>query len=249
TIDRVVAIKTLALTQEFDEEGMKDASERFFHEAAAAGRLNHPNIVTIYDAGEEHDLSYIAMEYVEGKPLSDFCKPKKLLPIEKVLEIIVRTADALGYAHDQDVVHRDIKPANLMYNTKSGKVMVTDFGIARITSNSRTKTGVILGTPSFMSPEQMSGQKVDGRSDLFSLASSMFVLLTGQRPFDGESLAVLSHQIINEKQLDICKIRADIPTSVRNIIDKALQKDPDKRYSSGVSMKRAVQRCLKGLQE
>ncbi|MDX8403172.1 MAG: serine/threonine-protein kinase [Mariprofundaceae bacterium] len=248
TIDRVVAIKTLALTQEFDEEGMKDASERFFHEAAAAGRLNHPNIVTIYDAGEEHDLSYIAMEYVDGKPLSDFCKLKKLLPIEKVLDIVARTADALGYAHDQDVVHRDIKPANLMYNTKSEKVMVTDFGIARITSNSRTKTGVILGTPSFMSPEQMTGQKVDGRSDLFSLGSSMFILLTGQRPFNGDSIAILSHQIINEKHPDICKIRPEIPVSVRNIIDKVLQKDPDKRYSSGVAMKRSIQRCLKGLQ-
>jgi len=247
TIDRTVAIKTLALTQEFDDDAIKDVRGRFFHEAAAAGRLNHPNIVTIHDAGEEHDLSYIAMEYVDGSPLSHFTKPGKLLPIEKVLDIIAKIADALGYAHEQEVVHRDIKPANLMYNTKTKVLKITDFGIARITSSSRTKTGVILGTPSFMSPEQMSGQKVDGRSDLFSLGSTMFILLTGQRPFNNDSIATLSYQIISEKHPDICKIRPEIPVSVRNIIDKALQKDPEKRYSSGVSMQRAIRRCIKGL--
>ena len=247
TINRIVAIKTLALTQEFDDDAIKDVRGRFFHEAAAAGRLNHPNIVTIHDAGEEHDLSYIAMEYVDGSPLSHFAKPGKLLPIEKVLDIVAKIADALGYAHEQEVVHRDIKPANLMYNVKTESLKITDFGIARITSSSRTKTGVILGTPSFMSPEQMSGQKVDGRSDLFSLGSTMFILLTGQRPFNSDSIATLSYQIINEKHPDICKIRPEIPVSIRKIVDKALQKDPEKRYSSGVSMKRAIQRCLKGL--
>ena len=247
TIDRIVAIKTLALTQEFDDETIKDVRGRFFHEAAAAGRLNHPNIVTIYDAGEEHDLSYIAMEYVDGQPLSHFAKPAKLLPIETVLDIAAKIADALGYAHKQEVVHRDIKPANLMYNAKTESLKVTDFGIARITSSSRTKTGVILGTPTFMSPEQMSGQKVEGSSDLFSLGSTMFTLLTGQRPFNGDSIATLSYQIMSDKHPDICKIRPDIPVSVRNIVDKALQKNPEKRYSSGSSMKRAIQRCLKGL--
>jgi len=247
TIDRIVAIKTLALTQEFDDDAIKDVRGRFFHEAAAAGRLNHPNIVTIYDAGEEHDLSYIAMEYVDGVALSSFTKPDKLLPVEKVLEIIANTADALGYAHEQDVVHRDIKPGNLMYNAKTEALKIADFGIARITSSSRTKTGVILGTPSFMSPEQMAGQKVNGQSDLFSLGSTMFIMLTGQKPFDGDSIATLSYQIMSEKHPDICKIRPEIPASVRNIVDKALQKDPEKRYASGNSMKRAIQRCLKGL--
>lgn len=247
TIDRIVAIKTLALTQEFDEGEIKDVRKRFFHEAAAAGRLNHPNIVTIYDAGEDHDLSYIAMEYVDGIPLSSYIKPNKLLPIGTVLEIVAEIAGALGYAHEQDVVHRDIKPGNLMYNPKTGSLKVADFGIARITSNSSTKTGVILGTPSFMSPEQMSGQKVDGRSDLFSLGSTMFVMLTGQRPFAGDSIATLSYQIMSEKHPDICKLRPELPTSVRNIIDKALQKDPEKRYASGDSMKRAIKRVLKEL--
>jgi len=247
TIDRIVAIKTLALTQEFDDDAVKDVRGRFFHEAAAAGRLNHPNIVTIYDAGEEHDLSYIAMEFVDGTPLSDYIRASKLLPIETVLDISARIADALGYAHEQEVIHRDIKPGNLMYNAKTDSLKITDFGIARITSNSRTKTGVILGTPSFMSPEQMAGQKVDGRSDLFSLGSTMFVLLTGQRPFSGDSIASLSYQIINDKHPDICKIRPEIPASVRTIIDKAMQKDPEKRYSSGAAMKRAIRRCLKDL--
>ncbi len=247
TIDRVVAIKTLALTQEFDDDTLKDVRNRFFHEAAAAGRLNHPNIVTIYDAGEEHDLSYIAMEYVDGVALSDFTKPGKLLPIKTVLEIIAEIAGALSYAHEQEVVHRDIKPGNLMYNTKNGSLKITDFGIARITSNSRTKTGVILGTPSFMSPEQMAGHKVEGQSDLFSLGSTMFILLTGQRPFNGDSIATLSYQIISEKHPDICEIRPEIPASVRKIIDKALKKEPEKRYASGDSMHRAIKRVLKEL--
>ena len=247
TIDRIVAIKTLALTQEFEEGELKDVRKRFFHEAAAAGRLNHPNIVTIYDAGEEHDLSYIAMEFVDGIALSTYATQNLLLPIETVLEIIAEIAGALGYAHEQDVVHRDIKPGNLMYNPKTKVLKVADFGIARITSNSSTKTGVILGTPSFMSPEQMSGQKVDGRSDLFSLGSTMFVLLTGKRPFGGDSIATLSYQIMSEKHPDICKLRPEIPTSVRSIIDKAMQKDPEKRYASGDSMKRAIKRVLKSL--
>jgi len=247
TIDRVVAIKTLALTQEFDEGELKDVRNRFFHEAAAAGRLNHPNIVTIYDAGEEHDLSYIAMEFVDGIALSTYATTNMLLPIETVLEIVAEIAGALGYAHEQDVVHRDIKPGNLMYHPKTKTLKIADFGIARITSNSSTKTGVILGTPSFMSPEQMSGQKVDGRSDLFSLGSTMFVLLTGKRPFDGDSIATLSYQIMSEKHPDICKLRPELPPSVRTIIDKAMQKDPEKRYASGDSMKRAIKRVIKGL--
>ncbi|MFC1626562.1 protein kinase, partial [Pseudomonadota bacterium] len=247
TIDRIVAIKTLALTQEFDEGELKDVRKRFFHEAAAAGRLNHPNIVTIYDAGEEHDLSYIAMEFVDGIALSAYATQNMLLPVETVLEIVAEIAGALGYAHEQDVVHRDIKPGNLMYHPKTKVLKVADFGIARITSNSSTKTGVILGTPSFMSPEQMSGQKVDGRSDLFSLGSTMFVLLTGLRPFSGDSIATLSYQIMSEKHPDICKIRPEIPVNVRNIIDKAMQKDPEKRYASGESMKRAIKRVLKNL--
>ncbi|MGH8849247.1 MAG: serine/threonine-protein kinase, partial [Polaromonas sp.] len=168
-IGRVVAIKTLALSQEFEGEELDDARQRFFREAETAGRLQHQNIVTIFDAGEEHDLAYIAMEYLRGKDLTDATKDGHLLPIPEVLSIVARVAEALAYAHQQNVVHRDIKPANIMYEAGSDTVKVTDFGIARITDSSRTKTGLVLGTPSFMSPEQIAGKKVDGRSDLYSL--------------------------------------------------------------------------------
>ena len=163
-IGRVVAIKTMALSAEFEADELADAKERFFREAETAGRLTHPNIVTIYDAGEEHDLCYIAMEFLKGKDLTPYTKQPNLLPPDKVLSICERVADALGYAHTMGVVHRDIKPANIMYEPESDTAKVTDFGIARITDSSKTKTGMVLGTPSYMSPEQLGGKKIDGRS-------------------------------------------------------------------------------------
>ena len=248
-IDRKVAIKTLALAREFESDEIKEVEERFFHEASAAGRLNHPNIVTIYDAAEDHDLAYIAMEYIEGKPLSDYATVKKLLPIEVVLNIVAKTADALEYAGKEGIVHRDIKPANIMYNEADDTVKITDFGIARISSSGRTKTGMILGTPSYMSPEQMNGKHVDTRSDIFSLGVTMFVLLSGHKPFAGDSLAAISYKIVNDKHPDITEIRKGLPDCVKKVIDKALQKNPDKRYQSGIVMKRAVMRCLKEVAE
>jgi len=248
-IDRTVAIKTLALSQEFEANELKEVEGRFFHEAAAAGRLNHPNIVTIYDAGEEHDLAYIAMEYLDGRPLSDYIREGKLLPIPTVLDIIAQVAGGLEYAAKQGVVHRDIKPGNIMYNDKSGVVKITDFGIARITSSSRTKTGTMLGTPAYMSPEQITCAPVDGRADIFSLAATMFVLLTGKRPFAADSVASLTFQITSEKHQDPLKLRPELPSCVKTIIDKAMQKDPENRYADGQAMRRAILRCLKGLQE
>jgi serine/threonine protein kinase len=180
-IGRVVAIKTMALAQEFEPDELQDVKDRFFREAETAGRLNHPNIVTIFDAGEEHDLAYIAMEFLKGKDLVPFTKPDNLLPLERVVSIHARVSEALAYAHRLNVVHRDIKPANVMYELESDTVKVTDFGIARITDSSRTKTGMVLGTPSYMSPEQLSGMKIDGRSDLFSLAVSLFQMSCGRR--------------------------------------------------------------------
>lgn len=246
-IDRVVAIKTLALAQEFEETELKEVEERFFHEAAAAGRLNHPNIVTIYDAGEEHDLAYIAMEFLEGRPLSSFAAKNRLLPVNTVLEIIAQVADALDYASKQGVIHRDIKPANIMFDDKANVIKIADFGIARITSSSHTRTGVILGTPSYMSPEQITCQKIDGRSDIFSLGATMFTLLTGQKAFGADSIAALSHQITTDKHPDPLKIRPELPACVKAVIDKALQKEADKRYQSGTAMKRAIHRCLKSI--
>ncbi len=244
-IDRIVAVKTLALAEEFESTEIKEVEQRFFHEASAAGRLNHPNIVTIYDAGEDHDLAYIAMEYIHGKPLSDFTKKDKLLPIPVVLNVVAKIADALDYAGEKGIVHRDIKPANIMYNEENGIVKVTDFGIAHIASSGRTKTGMILGTPSFMSPEQMNGQPVDARSDIFSLGVTMYVLLTGIKPFQGDSLAAISYKIVNDKHPDILTVRKGLPTCIKNIINKALQKDPDKRYQNAGVMRKAILRCLK----
>ncbi len=242
-IGRVVAIKTMALAEEFDEDELADVKERFFREAETAGRLNHPNIVTIYDAGEERDLAYIAMEFLKGRDLTPYVKPDNLLPPPAVFSIIARVADALDYAHTQHVVHRDIKPANIMYEAGSDSLKVTDFGIARITDSSKTKTGMILGTPSYMSPEQLTGKKIDGRSDLFSLGVTFYQLLTAQLPFLGASMAQLMFRIANEPHPKIRSINASLPPCASAIIDKALQKLPEQRYQSGADFARAVRAC------
>jgi serine/threonine-protein kinase len=194
-INRMVAIKAIPLASEFSDAELIEARSRFFREAETAGRLNHPNIVTIYDVGEERGLAYIAMEYLKGRHLSDFTKSDNLLEPRKILEAIARTADALGFAHKQQVVHRDIKPANLMYDSSNDVLKITDFGIARLSNSGTTRTGIVLGTPSFMSPEQLEGRTVTGHSDLFSLGVSLFQLLTGQLPFTADSMTGLMQQI------------------------------------------------------
>ncbi len=243
-ISRVVAIKTLALSQEFEEDELQNVKERFFREAETAGRLSHPNIVTIFDAGEEHDLAYIAMEFLKGRDMVQYGKPGQLLPVPKVLDIIRRAAEALDYAHRQNVVHRDIKPANIMYEPKSDTLKITDFGIARITDSSRTRTGMVLGTPSYMSPEQLAGKKVDGRSDLFSLGVMMFQLVTGRLPFQGDSIATLMYKIANEAHPAPESIRPGLPRCVTIIINRALAKTAQKRYQSGAQMASDLRKCL-----
>ena len=232
-IGRVVAIKTMALSQEFEGEELDDARERFFREAETAGRLQHQNIVTIFDAGEEHDLAFIAMEFLKGKDLADVTKDGHLLPVPKVLSIVARVAEALAYAHKQNVVHRDIKPANIMYEIESDTVKVTDFGIARITDSSKTKTGLVLGTPSFMSPEQIAGKKVDGRSDLYSLGVMLFQMLAGVLPFRGDSMAELMYKIANEEAPDIRIIRKELPVRLAEVVALSLAKKPELRYQDG----------------
>ncbi|NOT18715.1 MAG: serine/threonine protein kinase, partial [Sideroxydans sp.] len=246
-ISRVVAIKTMALAQEFEADELEDVKARFFREAETAGRLNHPNIVTMYDAGEEHDLAYIAMEFLKGKDLVVYSKPDNLLPLPKVLSIVARVADALGYAHSLNVVHRDIKPANIMYDLESDTAKVTDFGIARITDSSKTKTGMVLGTPSFMSPEQLSGAKIEGQSDLFSLGVSLYQLVCGKLPFEGDSMAQLMYKIANDQPVDILTIKPDIPTCVVAILNKALAKKVEDRFESGAAMAEAIRQCAAGL--
>jgi len=243
-INRVVAIKTMALSNEFEGTDLEQARERFFREAETAGRLSHPNIVTIFDAGEEQDLAYIAMEFLEGKDLTQYVLPGQLLPITDVVEVVGKIAEALDYAHAQDVVHRDIKPANIMYDSRARGIKVTDFGIARITASSRTRTGVVLGTPSYMSPEQLSGKHVDGRSDLFSLGVMTFQLLTGRLPFEGDTLATLMYQIANNPHPDILALRPELPACLRSFFDTAFAKEPEKRFQSGAEFGTALRECM-----
>jgi len=244
-INRVVAIKTMALSQEFEDDELEDVKQRFFREAETAGRLNHPNIVTIYDAGEEHDLAYIAMEYLSGKDLTPYVKKDALLPPDQVMTMIADSAEALAYAHDNNVVHRDIKPGNIMFDAETGKMKITDFGIARITDSSKTKTGMVLGTPSYMSPEQLAGKKVDGRSDLFSLGVMLYQMLTGSLPFTADSMATLMYKIANEEQVPVREVRGDLSECIEKVIQRAMQKDADNRYQDGREMAADIRECMK----
>ena len=242
-INRMVAIKAIPLASEFSDAELVEARSRFFREAETAGRLNHPNIVTIYDVGEERGLAYIAMEYLKGRHLSDYATSDNLMEPRKVMEIIGRTAEALGFAHKQQVVHRDIKPANLMYDPSTDILKITDFGIARLSGAGSTRTGIVLGTPSFMSPEQLEGRTVTGHSDLFSLGVSLFQLLTGQLPFTADSMTGLMQQIAEAPHPPLRAFRPDLPVCVESILDRALAKNPDTRYDSGAQMAAALEDC------
>ena len=245
-IGRTVAIKTLALANEFDSMHLGEARERFFLEAEAAGRLNHPNIVTIYDASEEHDLAYIAMNYIENDSLDVYTAPDNLLPIDEVFQIGMSVADALQYAHKKKVVHRDIKPSNILYDRNSGTLKVTDFGVACLTDTSKTRTGTVLGSPSYMSPEQLEGKKVDGRSDIYSLGVTLYQLFTGDLPFKAETMASLAYKIINEKPKGIRRIRSDLPVCLTRIVNKAMEKNPKQRFQDAEALAEALRRCAPG---
>ncbi len=232
-IGRPVALKTMSLSREFDGDELAEARERFFREAAMAGRLHHPDIVTIFDASEESGLAYIAMEYVGGHDLTRHTLPGQLLPVPVVLDMLARVALALAYAHVQGVVHRDIKPANVMIDPATGAIKVTDFGIASVTNACRTRTGMVLGTPSFMSPEQLAGRRVDGRTDLYSLGVMLFQLLTGALPHASTSMAQLMNQIANDPAPDIRSLRPDLPEELANVVALALEKRAEVRYADG----------------
>jgi CHASE2 domain-containing sensor protein len=247
-INRAVAIKTMTLGKEFAGDELVEVKARFFREAESAGRLSHPNIVAIYDAGEDQDLAYIAMELLKGRDLDDHIKPETLLPLAEVLELVIACAEALDYAHEQKIVHRDIKPSNIMYDPESRIAKITDFGIARITDSSKTRTGTVLGTPNYMSPEQCMGQKVDGRSDLFSLGVVLYQLSSGGLPFKGESMATLMYNIVHDAPQDVQQVRPDIPATLRKVIHNALGKKPDKRYQSGKKMAAHLRVCLERLE-
>jgi serine/threonine-protein kinase len=247
-INRVVAIKAIPLAEEFEEEDLAEARARFFREAEMAGRLNHPAIVTVHDAGEDQGLAYIAMEYLRGQHLSHYTDPSRLLPWPTVLELMARVADALDYAHRQNVVHRDIKPANIMFNPDTDELKITDFGIARLTDTSRTKTGIVLGTPSFMSPEQLEGRPLDGRSDQFALGVSLYQLLCGQLPFRADTMPRLMHKIATEPHAPIRSIRPELPEGLDAIFDRVLAKSADKRYPNCGELAQALRACARSAQ-
>ncbi len=242
-INREVAIKTLDYAQVEGHE-LEEVKRRFFREAEAAGKLSHPNIVSIYDAGEEHDRAYIAMELLSGENLTRYCHPDHLLSVWQVISHVSDVTAALDYAHQQGVVHRDIKPGNIML-LEDGRIKVTDFGIARVIDTSRTQTGVILGTPSYMSPEQIAGKKVDGRSDLFSLGVVFYQLLTGKKPFIGDNINAILYAISNNEYVQLSEIVPDIPTCVDRIIHKMLAKGVSKRYQSAAQLAKALDGCKK----
>jgi len=242
-INREVAIKTLRY-ETIEEVQLAEIKNRFFREAEAAGKLSHPNIITIYDVGEDYELAYMAMELLDGTDLTKYCNKDSRLPIPEVIRIVSLVANALDYAHSNGVVHRDIKPSNIMV-LKKGEIRVADFGIARVMSSSRTQTGVILGTPSYMSPEQIAGQKIDGRSDLFSLGVVFYELLTWEKPFRGESITTLMYNITTTAPVPLRDLVPHVPDPFVDIVAKALAKDTEERYQLGRKFADDLTACLK----
>jgi serine/threonine protein kinase len=244
-IDRIVAIKTinLGLAQEEKEE----YEGRFYQEAKAAGRLNHPNIVTIYDVGKSGDIAYIAMEFLQGCELRDLLRERGNLPVDQVLDIVAQVAQGLAYAHEHEIVHRDIKPSNIMV-IRDGHVKITDFGIARMASSAvRTQTGMVLGSPKYMSPEQVLGKVIDQRSDIFSLGVMLYEMLTGEAPFSGENVNAIMFQTLNSTPVAPSTLNSNVPDMLNFIVAKALAKGVDDRYQNAQDFARDLRACRETL--
>ena len=244
-IDREVAIKTINLS--LAQEEREEYEARFYQEAKAAGRLSHPNIVTIYDVGRSEDIAYIAMEYLHGRELRDVLNDNKLLPIDQVLDITAQVALGLSYAHEHGIVHRDIKPSNVMV-VRDGHVKITDFGIARMASAAvRTQTGMVLGSPKYMSPEQVMGKLTDQRSDIFSLGVMLYEMLTGQAPFMGENVNAIMYQTLNAIPATPGSLNPAVPEMLNFIVAKALAKDLDARYQNARDLANDLRSCRDAL--
>lgn len=244
-INRDVAIKTLVY-EEIETDQLEEIKKRFSQEAEAAGKLSHPNIITIYDAGNDHDLAYLAMELLEGKNLSAHCRKESLLPLKEVVRIVASVANALDYAHKNGVVHRDIKPGNIML-LNDGSVKVMDFGIAKVMESTKTRTGMVLGTPSYMSPEQVDGKRVNGASDLFSLGSVFYELVSGYKTFKGDNLNTLMYNISKCSYTPPKDVAPEIPDCCETIIKKLLTKSLQDRYKTGGEVLKDIDLCMKGL--
>ncbi len=247
-IDRTLALKILKEERCLDEEYV----HRFMREARAAGAFTHPNIVTVYDIGQVGNRPYIIIEFVEGTPLDDIMKPGQPMSLDYVLSLGIQLAEALHYAHDHGVVHRDVKPSNILLLADGQTIKIADFGIAHIddpNSAQQTQVGTVLGTPQYMSPEQVMGQKVDGRSDLFSLGVILYQLCTGQRPFEADTMATLLYKITKEDPPVIAKVGPGLAAGMQHIVTKLLAKTPDRRFQNGQELATALKSELKMLQE
>gem|GEM_PF-1241954 len=236
-IERTVAVKTIDLS--FEAEEVQPFIERFYREAKAAGGLNHPNIVTIYDVAESNEKAYIAMELLEGLSLRQIIDAGSRLSATRTARIIADVADALAYAHDHGVIHRDVKPANIVL-TKSGLTKITDFGIAQLPATSSTQPGLLIGSPRYMSPEQLAGVTLDGRSDIFSLGAVLYELLTGQAPFHGKDLRELMYCIFHKEPLPLSHLVKGLPTSLDAVVARALAKKPADRFQNARDLARAL---------
>src|SRR3989440_2418836 len=231
-IGRTVAVKTIRLSEEGTGLSRPELLTRFQTEARAAGLLTHPNIVVVFDAGEEDGLYYITMELVEGKSLQALLDDGHAFPLPRTLRIMEQTCSALQFAHERNVIHRDIKPANLML-TADDTVKVTDFGTAKILQfGTVQQTAHVMGTPSYMSPEQVKGRAVDGRSDIFSLGVMLYEMVTGEKPFPGQNITTVIYKIVNEEPVPPRQIDPSIHPGISAVVMRALAKDPDRRYQS-----------------
>ncbi|MBL7960274.1 serine/threonine protein kinase [bacterium] len=230
-IERVVAIKTLQAGADLPEDRIAEFRERFFHEAQYAGKLNHPAIVTIFDVEEVDGISYIAMEYVDGKTLEHVIDNEPELPVSRMIEIMIEICDGLSYAHKNGVVHRDIKPSNIIL-TNDGHAKITDFGIAKVSTSNNTVVGTILGTPGYMSPEQITGKSVDHRTDIFSLGAVFYEFLTQHKAFPGTNLTEILYRVMNENPPPVSVVNPMVPPVFDNIISRALRRNAEERYRS-----------------
>ena len=242
TVRRPVAVKVYQLPQGLAAHEEEELRERFLREAQAAGALSHPAIVTVYDAGQTEDsgVPYIAMEYVSGDSLRDLLEREGRLSVSRAVRIAGDLAEALGAAHAQGVIHRDVKPANVLVRQPDGAVKIADFGIARLASSELTRSGLTLGSPAYMSPEQVRGRPVDGRGDLFSLAVILYQMICGRRPFAGEDLSALAYAVAHETPAPIGRQVPGLPGALDRFFERALAKDPGARYPSGDSFRRAL---------
>jgi len=240
-LDRTVALKTINLSD--DAEGRTEYEARFLREAKAAGRLTHPHIITVYDFGEEGDLAYMAMELLKGTELRSRML-QGTIPVREAVDIAAQVADGLGYAHEHGVIHRDIKPSNIMLVGR-GQVKIMDFGVARMRlSDLKTSTGVVLGTPRYMSPEQVAGLPVDHRTDIFSLGIVLYEMLTGTPLFAGEDMPQIMHKVSKFEQVPPSRVNPEVPPMLDFVLARALKKDPDVRYQDAYELAADLRSCL-----